>query len=70
MALKLVQPYLRDGNKTYYIRGTIRGQRRFESTGLTSKNKAQELCDKLSVELTDASIHGRKATVLFQEAVE
>lgn len=68
MALKLFQPYLKDGNPTFYIRGTLKGENVFRTTGLAIKAKAEEERIKLENEIIDASIHGKRATVAFQEA--
>lgn len=71
MPIKLCQPYAETGNKTYYLRGTVKGHPRvFQSTGTANKEKAEEERIRLEGTLIDARIHGKRATVPFQAAAE
>jgi integrase/recombinase XerD len=63
MALKL---FLRNG--IYYLRGTVRGQSVYETTGTGSEKAAEEIRVKREAQLLADSIHGRAATVTFAEA--
>jgi integrase len=67
MPLKLVQG--RHGSPHWYIRGSIRGRRVDESTGLTDQAAAQEVLIKRSAEVLERSIHGDSASRTFAEAV-
>ena len=80
MPLKLIQ---RPGTAFLYVRGAVRGQSVFESTGTADPQKAEayrakreaELWDrsiygaKREAELWDRSIYGAKAVVSFAHAV-
>jgi integrase/recombinase XerD len=63
MALKLVT---RGG--IYYVRGTVRGQSVYETTGTDNEKAAEEIRAKREAKLLEDSIHGRAATVTFAEA--
>jgi integrase/recombinase XerD len=63
MGLKLTE---RSG--TYYLRGTIRGQSVYETTGTNDKKRAEEIRAKREAQILEDSIHGRAATVTFAEA--
>lgn len=63
MALKLFER-----NGIQYVRGTIRGQSVYETTGTGDKKKAEEIRAKLEAKMLEDSIHGRAATVTFAEA--
>src|SRR5579871_865574 len=65
MPLKLVR---RPRSPYWHIRGTLRGVRVVESTGLVDKAKAEEALIRRSDELIDRSIHGAPATMTFAEA--
>lgn len=65
MALRLVER-----NGIYYVRGTVRGQSVYETTGTNDKVAAEEIRDKRSASLLEESIHGRAATVTFEKAAE
>jgi integrase len=66
MPLKLVQG--RHGSPYWYIRGSIRGVRVDESTGLSDQAAAEELLIKRSAEVLERSIHGDSASRTFAEA--
>ena len=63
MALKI---FLRAG--VYYMRGTVRGQSVYETTGTGNKKAAEEIRGTREAKLLEDSIHGRAATVSFAEA--
>jgi hypothetical protein len=65
MALRLVQ---RTKGESWYIRGTLRGIRIAESTGLSNKRKAEAVLAKRSNEIWKESIFGKPATVTFAHA--
>lgn len=58
----------RKGSKHWYIRGTVRGQPIFETTGTHDKKAAEAIRIKREARLLDDSIHGKKASVTFAEA--
>ncbi|MFT8944383.1 MAG: site-specific integrase [Acetobacter pasteurianus] len=66
MPLKLVT---RKNGKTLYIRGTVRGQRVYESTGTTIPQQAEAYRAKREAELWAEAIYGKRATVTFAHAV-
>lgn len=65
MPLKLVQ---RHGSPFWYIRGSVRGIRVDESTGLSDRGAAEEARILREAELVHRSIHGDSATRTFAEA--
>lgn len=67
MPLKLVQ---RKGSDFYYIRGTVRGQSLFESTGTRDREVAEAIRIKTESRLLNESVHGKKALFTFEEAAE
>lgn len=66
MPLKLFKG--RHGSPNYYMRGTVRGIRVDESTGTSSRTKAEEVRAKRESELLEQSIHGRRAVATFASA--
>src|SRR6266567_4774093 len=64
-----LKTYRRRGSPNYYMRGTVRGTSIDESTGTSDRGAAESIRIKREVELLEASIFGRKATVTFLEAV-
>lgn len=66
MPLKLIQ---RPGTAFLYVRGAVRGQSVFESTGTADPQKAEAYRAKREAELWDRSIYGAKAVVSFAHAV-
>ena len=58
----------RKGSKHWYIRGTVRGQSIFETTGTDDKTAAEAIRIKREARLLEDSIHGKKASVTFAEA--
>lgn len=67
MPLKVVQ---RDGSNVLYIRGTVRGQSVFESTGTADPERAEGFRVRREKELWDRSVYGARAVVTFPAAVE
>ncbi|MGM5002916.1 tyrosine-type recombinase/integrase [Tardiphaga sp. 538_B7_N1_4] len=65
MSLKLIR---RKGSDAWYVRGTVRGQTVFETTGTDNKEAANAIRVKREAQLLTDSIHGRKASVTFAEA--
>jgi len=65
MSLKLKR---RHGSPFWYIRGSIRGIRVDESTGLSDEKAAQEVLIKRSSEVLTQSIHGDSAVRTFADA--
>lgn len=59
----------RPGRETFYIRGTVRGQRIYESSGTSDRAQAEEFRAKREAELWAESLYGRKATVTFAHAL-
>jgi integrase len=66
MPLKIIT---RRNGKTFYIRGTVRGQSVFESTGTTNAEQAEAYRAKREAELWTESVYGKRATVTFAHAV-
>ncbi|MDI6838287.1 MAG: integrase, partial [Rhizobiaceae bacterium] len=58
----------RKGSDYWYIRGTVRGQSLFESTGTRDQKVAEEIRIKTEARMLEESIHGKKALVTFEEA--
>jgi hypothetical protein len=52
----------------WYIRGSIRGLRVDESTGLSDERAAQELLARRAAQVLDRAIHGESASRTFAEA--
>ena len=65
MPLKLVT---RHGGENFYLRGTIRGIRVDESTGISDRKAAEEIRALREAELLTQSIHGKQATATFAQA--
>lgn len=66
MSLRVV---CRPGRPALYIRGTVRGQSVFESTGTADRRAAETYRVKRESELLDRSVFGARAVVTFAEAV-
>lgn len=66
MALKLVNPY---DSGIWYIRGTVRGDKVFQTTGTTNKKAAEDLRARLETKMLDESINGRTSTITLEDAV-
>jgi len=58
----------RPRSPNWIIRGTLRGIRIEESTGVSEKRAAEEIRAKREAELLAQSIYGRRAVVSFAEA--
>lgn len=67
MPLKLVR---RPGSDQIYVRGTVRGQSVFESTGTSDPERAEGYRARRENELWDRSVYGARAVVTFAAAVE
>lgn len=65
MPIKLVR---RHGSPWWYMRGTVRGIRIDESTGLGDRRKAEEVRARREAEVLEESIHGRRAVATFASA--
>lgn len=65
MSLKLTR---RHGSPWWYIRGTIRGIRIDESTGLGDRVRAEEVLALRSAEVVKESVHGRSSVRTFADA--
>jgi integrase/recombinase XerD len=65
LSLKLVK---RAGSEHYYLRGTVRKQPVFESTGTDDKKAAEAIRIKREARLLTDSIHGKESSVTFFEA--
>jgi integrase len=61
--------YRRSKTGPWWIRGTVRGTRVRESTGIADEARADGYRIKREAELWDSSVHGRRATITFAEAV-
>ena len=66
MPLKIVS---RAGTEALYVRGTVRGQSVFESTGTADPGQAEAYRVKREAELWQRSVYGARATVTFATAV-
>lgn len=66
MPLKIVK---RKGTDALYLRGTVRGQGVFESTGTSDPKQAEAIRAKREAELWEASVFGKRAVVTFATAV-
>jgi integrase/recombinase XerD len=67
MPLKLVQ---RKAASNWYIRGTVRGQGIYESTGTGNREVADQIRIKLEERLLTESVFGKRATITFAEAAD
>jgi integrase len=65
MPLRLVR---RHGSPHWYLRGTVRGFIIDESTGLASREQAEDARAKRETEIAEGAIFGRRATATFLEA--
>lgn len=65
MPLKLTR---RGASPYWYIRGTVRGQPLFESTGTDNEEAAEAIRIRREAELLDISIHGKRTVATFFEA--
>jgi integrase len=59
----------RPGTSVFYARGTVRGQRVYESTGTADPEQAKAYCALREAELWQSSVFGTKAAVPFPRAV-
>ena len=65
MPLKLTR---RSGSETWYVRGTVRGQSVYRTTGSCEKEEAEAIRINIESDLLKESIHGKKAVVTFGQA--
>ncbi|MBR0683978.1 site-specific integrase [Roseomonas eburnea] len=65
MPLKLVR---RKGSEMFYIRGTLRGERVYESAGTSDRGLAEEAKAKREREIFERAIYGAHAVVTFAQA--
>jgi integrase len=65
MGLKLLKR-----GKTWYIRGTVRGNSVFQTTGTRDKSLAEAIRIKTEKRLLDESVYGKASVVTFRQAVE
>lgn len=65
MPLKVVK---HPNSPNLYLRGTVRGQYVFETTGTPCKEAAEEIRAKREGELIAQSIHGKRVTATFDQA--
>jgi integrase/recombinase XerD len=65
LSLKLTK---RKGSDHWYLRGTVRKQPVFESTGTDDKKAAEDIRIKREARLLADSIHGKESSVTFFEA--
>src|SRR6185312_6009053 len=56
------------GSPNLYLRGTVRGQRVYETTGTADPAAAEAIRIKKEAELLHASIHGERVTRTFAAA--
>lgn len=55
--------------QTWYIRGSVAGQKVYESSGTSDPEKAQQKLEKLQHDLWQGHIYGDKVVVTFSDAV-
>lgn len=55
---------------TWYIRGTVRGQQIYESTGTRDKSIAEAIRIKAEKRILDESVYGKSSVVSFRDAAE
>lgn len=65
MPLKLTR---RPRSKNWYLRGTVRGQAVFESTGTADRDLAESIRIRREGDIEHRSVHGAEATATFLEA--
>lgn len=65
MPIKLTR---RHGSPYWYLRGSIRGVRVDESTGLVDREAAEEVCIRRAAEIQERTIRGDSASRTFAEA--
>lgn len=58
------------GRPVLYLRGTVRGQSVYESTGTSNRGIAEEIRAKREREMFERAIYGAKAVVTFSEAAQ
>lgn len=58
----------RPGSEVWYLRGTVRGHRIFETTGTAEKDLAEALRSKRETQLFEEAIIGKRVAVSFRRA--
>ena len=64
----MLRLYRRPGSEIWYLRGTVAGQRVYESSGTGERRRAEILRARREAELLDRHTFGRPATLTFAEA--
>src|SRR5438045_3820430 len=65
MPLRLVR---RKGSEHWYVRGSVRGVRVFETTGTDRKEIAEAIRIKREARLLNESVFGKQKSLVFEEA--
>ena len=65
MSIRLVR---RSGTKTWYLRGTVRRLRIYESAGTSDRRQAEALRAKREAQLWERAVYGQRGTVPFVAA--
>lgn len=63
-----IRLYQRPGSRLYYLRGTVRGIRVYETTGTERRDVAEAIRAKREAALLEESVFGKRAVVSFQRA--
>src|SRR6185437_3772050 len=63
-----VRLYQRPGSRVWYLRGTVRGRRVFETTGTTDRKQAELYRAAREAKLYEASVFGERAVVSYTRA--
>lgn len=64
----MLRLYRRPGNKVWYLRGTVRGVRCYETTGTENRALAEAAKAKRETQLFEGALLGRRVAVSFGEA--
>lgn len=63
-----IRLYQRPGSRVWYLRGTVRGRRVFETTGTTDRKQAEFYRAAREAKLYEASVFGERAVVSYTRA--
>jgi len=63
-----IRLYQRRGSRVWYLRGTVRGIRIFETTGTVRRDVAEAIRAKREAQLLEESVFGKRAVVSFGRA--
>lgn len=63
-----IRIYKRPGSRIWYLRGTVRGRRVFETTGTTDRKQAERSRAAREAKLYEASVFGERAVVTYTRA--